>query len=483
MRRLAAVVGVVVLLATGYLVLDVADIAPGVLTRVPPPTPTPTLSTPPVALTTAPQPHAAPAGMPLAEATTTAPLPTRAGLQTALGRLLTDRRLGAAPAVVVRDAATGAVLLDENAASPRIAASTLKLLTAAAIDTVYPVGATLTTKAVQGATTDRLVLVAGGDTLLAPGAGDPTSVVGHAGLGDLATKTATALRARGISAVTLSLDLSSAPGPLIAPTWAPSYRPLGITGAVSAIGLSTQRAVPGMPGPADPAASARSAFAAALRTAGLTVTVDPTDSLNIPGAGAAPKGAPVYASVTSAPVGDQLALALRESDNALTETLARQAAYGRGVTGGFAPTAAWVRSTLTTLGLDVTGLSAVDTSGLSRGDVVPPRLVSDVLILGTGPRLPTLRATLRHVSIAGLSGSLTGRFDDPRTEAGVGVVRAKTGTLTGVSALAGTLVTADGRLLTFVVIADGVPSAVGTLGAREALDEFVASLAQCGCLA
>lgn len=483
MRRPALVVGAVVLLSVGYLTLDVADVVPGVITRVPLATPTPSLTTPTVAATTGPQPHAAPAGMPLAGTTTTAPLPTRAGLQTALRGLLSDARLGASPAVVVRDAGTGAVLLDQSAATPHIAASTLKLLAAAAVDSVFPAGATLTTKAVQGATPDRLVLVAGGDTLLAPGAGDPASVAGRAGLGDLATRTATALRAKGIGAVTLSVDLSYAPGPLVAPTWGSSYQPTGLTGAVSAIGLSTQRAVPGRPGPADPAKSARSAFASALRTAGVTVAIDTTETTGTPGAGAAPRGAPVYASVTSAPVGDQLALALSDSDDALTETLARQAAYSRGVTGGFAPTGAWLRATLGTLGIDVTGLTAVDASGLSREDVVTARMVSDVIALGTGTRLPTFRATLRQLAIAGLSGSLATRFDDPKTQVAAGVVRAKTGTLTGVGALAGTLVTAEGRLLTFVVIANAVPSGLGTLRARDALDEFVATLAQCGCRA
>jgi D-alanyl-D-alanine carboxypeptidase/D-alanyl-D-alanine-endopeptidase (penicillin-binding protein 4) len=58
------------------------------------------------------------------------------------------------------------------------------------------------------------------------------------------------------------------------------------------------------------------------------------------------------------------------------------------------------------------------------------------------------------------------------------VVRAKTGTLTGVGALAGVLVDADGRLLAFTLIADAVPA---TDPGRAALDAAATALAGCGC--
>jgi D-alanyl-D-alanine carboxypeptidase/D-alanyl-D-alanine-endopeptidase (penicillin-binding protein 4) len=59
-------------------------------------------------------------------------------------------------------------------------------------------------------------------------------------------------------------------------------------------------------------------------------------------------------------------------------------------------------------------------------------------------------------------------------------VRAKTGTLSGISALAGVLIDADGRRLAFAVLADGVPPG-GTDAAERALDRLGAALVRCGC--
>ena len=474
MRRLAVAMGVVVALL-GYATLDVYDRVPGVLTLAPAPdpalaTPTPSTSLPPVAQ---PSPLTAPAGMPLAASGAQAPLPTPAGLASALAGVLADARLGTAVSVAVRDAATGAHLLDVGADAPRTPASNLKLLAAAAINATFAPGTRLTTQVVQGPAPDQVVLVAGGDTLLNPGPGDPAAVSGRAGLGDLVTATVASLRARGVTRVTVSPDLSHAPGPLVAPTWSGSYRPTGITGAVASIGLSTQRATPVHPGPADPAAAVMASFARALGAQGVAAVIGPPT--------VAAAGAPVLGSVISAPVADQLALALADSDNSLTESLARQAAFAKGVAPGFAETAAFVRSTVEGLGVDVTGVAMVDVCGLSREDAVPARVLADVLALGAADSVPGMRETVRQLPVAGLSGTLADRFAGPGSHGAAGVARAKTGTLTGVSAVAGTLVTLDGRLLTFVVLAVGFAPGVGTLAARDALDRFVATLAGCGC--
>jgi D-alanyl-D-alanine carboxypeptidase/D-alanyl-D-alanine-endopeptidase (penicillin-binding protein 4) len=56
-------------------------------------------------------------------------------------------------------------------------------------------------------------------------------------------------------------------------------------------------------------------------------------------------------------------------------------------------------------------------------------------------------------------------------------VRAKTGTLTGVSSLAGTVVDTDGRLLVFAWLSNGTSPA----DSRPRLDALAAALRGCGC--
>ena len=72
------------------------------------------------------------------------------------------------------------------------------------------------------------------------------------------------------------------------------------------------------------------------------------------------------------------------------------------------------------------------------------------------------------------------RFLNGDARAGRGVVQAKTGTLTGVHGLAGTLVTRQGAAMTFVALTDRVPVS-RTYDARDQLDRIVATLAACGC--
>jgi D-alanyl-D-alanine carboxypeptidase/D-alanyl-D-alanine-endopeptidase (penicillin-binding protein 4) len=58
------------------------------------------------------------------------------------------------------------------------------------------------------------------------------------------------------------------------------------------------------------------------------------------------------------------------------------------------------------------------------------------------------------------------------------VVRAKTGSLSGVNTMSGDLVTKDGRLLVFAIMAKGGAS---SSAAKQALDKVPARLVACGC--
>ena len=470
MRRAALLVAAVVAVLVGYAALDVADRVPGILTVAPAADPSPASSSEPEPPPTAEVPGPAPAGAPLPTAGASSPLPSAAGVAAALTPLLQSGSLGRAVGVTVRDAATGAHLFDLDPDRPLIPASVLKLASAVGVVSAFPPGSVLTTRTVQGASATEVLLVAGGDTLLEPGRGRPGDVAGRAGLADLAAATAASLRGHGVSSVTVALDAGDASSPVAAPTWPSSFLASGITSPVAPIGLSSQRATPGHPGPRDPGAAALAAFTEHLSAAGIPATVDPRP------AAAAPDAA-VLGSVDSAPVADQLALALVESDNGLTESLARRAALAAGHAGGFADVAAYVRTVLGGLGVDITGMATVDASGLSGQNRVPARVLGDVLALAADDRVPGLRDVFGQLAVAGLDGTLAGRFDSGSPPVGAGIVRAKTGTLTGVNSLAGTLVTADGRLLTFALLAEG-----GAAGpARTALDAVATTLAGCGC--
>lgn len=470
-------VSVLVLAVAAYVTADVLDLAPGWLTRA---APTP-VAGPVAAPGGAPGPAPAvllphpvdPAALPLPVADTTAPAPTTRGLADTLEPLLLDSALGPSVGIEVRDGVSGARLFSQDAATPRVPASVAKLLTAFALATAADLHTAAQTRVVAGDAPDRIVLVAGGDTLLAAGKGSPSAVAGRAGIADLAAQVAAALKASGVTRVRLGLDTTLAAGPAYAPGWPAADVRAGYTGPVAMIGLATDRPLPGRPASSDPAGRVAGAFVVALRAHGIQVTGPVSRT-------PAPPQARQLGSVQAAPTGEVLALALAESDNALTESLARRVAAEQGVATGFAEVTRWILQQAAASGVSVAGVTLADASGLSRGTRIPAAAIGDLLAKAARSEDADLREMVARLPVAGLSGTLHDRYQLPATRPAAGLVRAKTGTLTGAGSLAGTVVDAEGRLVVFVVQADQVP-ATGTSRARVALDRVTAALAACGC--
>ncbi len=476
MRRPLLLALVLVVLVVAYGAADVYDLVPGFLTRAGTTraqgaTPAPTVSV----VRPSPSPSVSVAG-PLAPLDPAAARPTRAGVRAALASLLSSPALGHSVGLSVRDGETGAELFAQGADTLRTPASSLKLLTTAAVWTALKPGDTMTTRVVQGSAANRVVLVAGGDTLLARGRGSTGATAGRAGLRDLAAQVAGRLREAGTTSVRVSLDLTYDAGPRYPASWQMADVRAGYTQGVAMTGLAGQRPSPGKPSPTRPETQVAAAFVTALRGEGVSARLATSGTYTAhAAAGAAELGA-----VESASYGDVLAVALADSDDALMENLARQAAVRAGHPATFAGSVDFVLQALALLGVDTDGLVLHDTCGLGAGTLIRVSTLSDVLALAASGTEPALQASVASLPVAGLSGTLATRFEAPGTATVAGIPRAKTGTLTGTSALAGTTVDRDGRLLLFAVVADAVPPR-GTVAARTALERLVAALTGCGC--
>jgi D-alanyl-D-alanine carboxypeptidase/D-alanyl-D-alanine-endopeptidase (penicillin-binding protein 4) len=138
-----------------------------------------------------------------------------------------------------------------------------------------------------------------------------------------------------------------------------------------------------------------------------------------------------------------------------------------------------MKAELAELGLPADEADLSDASGLSRNNAISPKLLTDLLALAARGEQPALSAMFGGLPVAGWSGTLRSRFVTPApNRIGQGLVRAKTGTLTGVNTISGQLVTGDGRLLVFAIMADRTGDSVL---ARQALDRIAAKLVTCGC--
>jgi D-alanyl-D-alanine carboxypeptidase/D-alanyl-D-alanine-endopeptidase (penicillin-binding protein 4) len=191
----------------------------------------------------------------------------------------------------------------------------------------------------------------------------------------------------------------------------------------------------------DPAVHAAAELARLATAAGITVA-GPALS------GVAPAdGTVTLATVRSAPLSEIVAGMLRESDNTAAELLVRELGVAKSHDGSTPAGTRAVTDVLTDAKLPTAGLRLGDGSGLEVTNQSTCALLGAALRMPDGAGAPQLSPLL---AVAGRSGTLSLRLAGTPLE---GKLRAKTGSLNGVSGLAGYL---DGRRsLSFAFLANG----------------------------
>jgi D-alanyl-D-alanine carboxypeptidase/D-alanyl-D-alanine-endopeptidase (penicillin-binding protein 4) len=184
--------------------------------------------------------------------------------------------------------------------------------------------------------------------------------------------------------------------------------------------------------------------------------------------------------VSSPPLSAIVQQMLTESNNVIGENLARQVALATGRPASFSGAAAAVIAELRRLGVS-TGIRLVDGSGLSPQDAIAPATLVKVVELAI--TMPRIRPLLAGLPVAGFSGTLSAGQSvfSGIGGAALGSVRAKTGNLGTVTALAGTVSDQNGTILVFAFMADRIPAEGMLDAAASDIDKAAAALAGCGC--
>ena len=162
------------------------------------------------------------------------------------------------------------------------------------------------------------------------------------------------------------------------------------------------------------------------------------------------------------------------SDNVVAERMARLAAKAAGNQFNDKGVAKTFETVLANLGIDPTKVIVKDASGLSKENKVTARVLSQLLYkIHSDPQLTTL---IDGLPVSGKTGTLEKRYIETAPQA-VGLVKAKTGTLSGTVALAGYVQSGEHEYA-FVVIADKIKRTYSaTELARKSLDTYLSKIA------
>jgi len=201
-----------------------------------------------------------------------------------------------------------------------------------------------------------------------------------------------------------------------------------------------------------------------IKTGALTTGVTPPDAVKL--------------AATQRRISSIISEMLKNSDNLSAENLLKHLAHKKsGKKGTAADGAEAVREYLRQKGIPVERLVIADGSGVSRYNLNNADTVTRLLVEVYRDQA-AFQFFENTLSLVGIDGTLAGRM---KGTAAVGRVKAKTGSMKGISALAGYTVTADGEPLAFSMIMQnftGSGQRVRDLQDRIAV--FLSSLAERG---
>jgi serine-type D-Ala-D-Ala carboxypeptidase/endopeptidase (penicillin-binding protein 4) len=167
--------------------------------------------------------------------------------------------------------------------------------------------------------------------------------------------------------------------------------------------------------------------------------------------GVAPQKTPIIASHFSKPLRDLITEMLKKSDNIIAGSLFKKMGElyanqpGSWQNGGSA-----VKQILQQkMGVDIGRMNILDGSGLSRNNQIAPAQMLQVLDFAYHNNA-TNYDFISALPVAGVDGTLKNRMQNIRAK-----VRAKTGTMNGVVALAGYVITKENEPVAFVIIING----------------------------
>ncbi|MBE9012224.1 D-alanyl-D-alanine carboxypeptidase/D-alanyl-D-alanine-endopeptidase [Pseudanabaenaceae cyanobacterium LEGE 13415] len=180
------------------------------------------------------------------------------------------------------------------------------------------------------------------------------------------------------------------------------------------------------------------------------------------------------AKIDSPPLNELLKQANQFSDNLYAEVLLRTLGVQNSNLSGrtiLEQSIASLVTELNRLGIAKTEIVLSDGSGLSRQNWITPTAL--VEILSSISRQPTGSYFRESLSIAGVNGTLQSRFHNNPAK---GITRAKTGTLTGVTALSGYIDPPNYESIAFSIMINQAPDSASVQ--RNAIDEIVGLLAR-----